>query len=309
MTDVFTQTFEIDDGDAGERLDVFLSRREAFSRSAVQKLIDGGFAEVNGKTPKSNLRLRTGDAVMFRVPPPVEMNAATPRNIPLEIVYEDDSLIVVNKPKGLVVHPAAGHSDDTLVNGLLFHCGSLSGINGVKRPGIVHRIDKDTSGLLVAAKTDAAHIGLCAQFAEHSVTRAYKAVVRGAVKADEYVIDAPIGRHPRDRKKMAVNFKSGKTAVTKYTVLERFGQKFTLVEARLKTGRTHQIRVHMSYIGHPLLGDDVYGIRAVLPLDINGQTLHAGVLGFTHPITGERMEFEACLPYYFLDILNYLARI
>ncbi|MDR1066016.1 MAG: RluA family pseudouridine synthase [Clostridiales bacterium] len=289
--------------DIDARLDVFLSSEKgAFSRNAVQKFVEKGLVFVNGKPAKSNYRLKEGDVVEFSPPPPVELDAK-PQDIPLEIVYEDDALIVVDKPKGLVVHPAAGHKDGTLVNGLLFSCGGLSGINGVTRPGIVHRIDKDTSGLLVVAKTDAVHMDLCAQFAEHSVKRAYKAIARGSFKEDEGVIDAPIGRCPRDRKKMAVNFKNGKRAVTRYVVLERLGRRFTYIEARLETGRTHQIRVHMAHVGRPLLGDNVYGSGRQ---DICGQTLHAGVLGFTHPVTGKRMEFESDLPKYFTNILKRL---
>ena len=259
---------------------------------------------VNDRPEKASFKLNVQDRVMVTLPDeePVDI---LPEDIPLDILYEDPELLVVNKPKGMVVHPSAGHSSGTLVNALLYHCsGQLSGINGVQRPGIVHRIDKDTTGALVVCKTDLAHQSLAAQLKEHSITRRYRAVVHHNIREDEGTVDAPIGRHPVDRKKMAVNYRNGKRAVTHYRVLERFGD-YTYIECRLETGRTHQIRVHMSHIGHPLLGDEIYG-PAKCPFRLQGQCLHAMVLGFLHPVTGEYLEFTAPLPEYFEQLLRKL---
>ncbi len=286
----------------GIRLDVFIAESCDVTRSAAQKLISDGNVNVNGVSVGKSCKLRTGDNVSVTVPPPQELSVAA-QDIPIKIVYEDDELLVVDKPKGMVVHPAAGNESGTLVNALLFHCkGRLSGINGVVRPGIVHRIDKNTSGLLMVAKTDNAHNHLAAQIKDHTFTREYNAVVVGSFKDSEGVIDAPIGRHPIDRKKMCVTQKNSKNAVTHYKTLERF-DGYSLVSFRLETGRTHQIRVHCAYMHHPVLGDDVYG-KAVRYFD--GQCLHACKLGFVHPKTGKYMEFESELPDYFNNILNKL---
>lgn len=272
------------------------------SRSYLQKIIKDGNVLVNGEPKKSSYRLEDGDEVTADLPelksPDIE-----PENIPLDILYEDDSILMVNKPKGMVVHPSAGHYTGTLVNAVLWHCqGQLSGINGVSRPGIVHRIDKDTTGVLVVCKNDAAHNAVAAQLKEHSITRKYRAIVHGVIKEDEGIVDAPIGRHPTERKKMASGVKNGKRAVTHYRVLERF-QGYTYVECQLETGRTHQIRVHMASIHHPLLGDTVYG-PAKDSHHLEGQTLHAMVLGLIHPVTGEYLEVEAPLPEYFENLLK-----
>ncbi len=286
-----------------ERLDKFLSAMlPDQSRSYLQKIIKDGNVLVNGEPKKSSYRLEDGDEVTADLPelksPDVE-----PENIPLDILYEDDSILMVNKPKGMVVHPSAGHYTGTLVNAVLWHCqGQLSGINGVSRPGIVHRIDKDTTGVLVVCKNDAAHNAVAAQLKEHSITRKYRAIVHGVIKEDEGTVDAPIGRHPTERKKMASGVKNGKRAVTHYRVLERF-QGYTYVECQLETGRTHQIRVHMASIHHPLLGDTVYG-PAKDSHHLEGQTLHAMVLGLIHPVTGEYLEVEAPLPEYFENLLK-----
>lgn len=297
--------------EAGDRLDIFLtSRLEDYSRSAVKRVIDAGLVTVNGKQLKSNYKLRLGDNVRMEAPVPVEADIL-PEDIPLNILYEDESIIVINKEQGMVVHPAAGNYNNTLVNALMFHCrGKLSGINGQMRPGIVHRIDKDTSGILVAAKNDVSHRLLAEQFHEHSINRKYIAVARGCVTDDYGTIDKPIGRSPVDRKKMAVNFKNGKRAVTHYRVIERY-RKYTLLEASLETGRTHQIRVHLSSISHPLAGDTVYGPDpSAGPLGpdkkplLNGQALHARLLGFIHPSTNEYMEFNAEPPEYFNRLLD-----
>ena len=279
-----------------ERLDKFLSAMlPDQSRSYLQKIIKDGNVLVNGEPKKSSYRLEDGDEVTADLPelksPDIE-----PENIPLDILYEDDSILMVNKPKGMVVHPSAGHYTGTLVNAVLWHCqGQLSGINGVSRPGIVHRIDKDTTGVLVVCKNDAAHNAVAAQLKEHSITRKYRAIVHGVIKEDEGTVDAPIGRHPTERK-------NGKRAVTHYRVLERF-QGYTYVECQLETGRTHQIRVHMASIHHPLLGDTVYG-PAKDSHHLEGQTLHAMVLGLIHPVTGEYLEVEAPLPEYFENLLK-----
>lgn len=292
--------------DAGARLDAFLAGKMEKTRSSVQKLIEEENVRLNGAPAAKNARLREGDRVEATEPPP-EVLDVKPQNIPLDIVYEDQDLLVVNKPKGMVVHPAAGNPDGTLVNALLFHCGdSLSGINGVIRPGIVHRIDKDTSGLLIVAKNDRAHQSLAEQIAVHSFTRIYNAVVYGIVKEEEGTVSAPIGRHPTDRKRMAVLSSGGREAVTHYRVLERF-PGFTLVECRLETGRTHQIRVHMAHIGHPVVGDPVYGPKKCIT-ELQGQCLHARVIGFIHPATGEYLEFDSGLPPYFERFLEKLRR-
>lgn len=292
--------------DAGARLDAFLAGKMEKTRSSVQKLIEEENVRLNGTPVAKNARLREGDRVEATEPPP-EVLDVKPQNIPLDIVYEDQDLLVVNKPKGMVVHPAAGNPDGTLVNALLFHCGdSLSGINGVIRPGIVHRIDKDTSGLLIVAKNDRAHQSLAEQIAVHSFTRIYNAVVYGIVKEEEGTVSAPIGRHPTDRKRMAVLSSGGREAVTHYRVLERF-PGFTLVECRLETGRTHQIRVHMAHIGHPVAGDPVYGPKKCIT-ELQGQCLHARVIGFIHPATGEYLEFDSGLPPYFERFLEKLRR-
>lgn len=279
--------------DAGERIDRFLAAQEEdWSRSQVQKWLKEGRVTVNGEPVKANYRLEPDDEIVLRVPPPKDL-AVEPEPMDLDIVYEDGDVVVVNKPRGLVVHPAPGHLSGTLVNGLLYHCRDLSGIGGVLRPGIVHRIDKDTSGLLVVAKNDRAHLSLAKQFKDHTVTRRYVALVHGEVAHDRGTIDAPIGRDPQNRQRMAVLPKSGKRAVTHFAVLERF-PAYTLLELKLETGRTHQIRVHMKFIGHPVVGDPKYGPRRTLPID--GQALHAGVLGFVHPRTGAYLEFNAPLP-------------
>ena len=289
---------------AGERLDVFCARVSDNTRSAVQRMIINGDVTLNGAPAKSKDKLRTGDAVTIAFRPPEEVDIV-PQDIPIDIVYEDADIAVIDKPKGMVVHPAAGHYSGTLVNALMYHCGSeLSGINGVIRPGIVHRIDRDTTGSLIVCKNDRAHNCIAQQLKEHSINRRYRAICYGVLKEDEGVIDKPIGRHPTDRKKMAVNEKNGKRAVTHYRVLERF-DKYTYIECVLETGRTHQIRVHMASIGHPLLGDEVYSDRKC-PFKLEGQTLHAKTLGFVHPSTGEYMEVDAPLPEYFSHLLQIL---
>jgi len=296
----------IEPEDIGARLDVFLAEElEDVTRSAAQRWIDAGLALVNGTVKKANYKLRLGDAIDV-TPPEPEAIDALPEDIPLHVLYEDAWLIVLNKPRGMVVHPAAGHMSGTLVNALLHHCGgSLSGINGALRPGIVHRIDKDTSGLLVVAKNDAAHAMLSAQMAAHTVTRRYEAIVHGRIREDG-TVDAPLARHPKERKKMAV-MSGGRKAVTHYSVLCAY-RGFTHVEARLETGRTHQIRVHMADIGHPLLGDMVYG-REKQPHGANaGQALHAKTLGFAHPADGRYVEFTVPPDAYFAGLLARLVR-
>lgn len=287
-----------------QRIDKWVCAEEnesGLSRSGLQKLIKDEAVSVNGKIiSKSSFPIKNGDIILITVPDPVELDVK-PQNIPLEIVYEDNDLLVVNKPKGMVVHPAPGNYDGTLVNALMYHCkGRLSSINGVIRPGIVHRIDKLTSGLLIVAKTDAAHAGLAEQIKNHTFTREYQAIVCGHLKGQTGTLDYPIGRHPVDRKKMCVTDKNSKHAVTHYTVLEEFCG-YSLVSLKLETGRTHQIRVHMSYIGHPVLGDEVYGKPYK---GIDGQCLHAKKIGFIHPITGEYLEFDSELPDYFTKILK-----
>ena len=292
---------------AGERIDRFLCRDlESLSRSYIQKLLKDGHIKVNGRAVKANYKVNSGDQICVTIPE-LETPDILPENIPLDILYEDDDILVVNKPKGMVVHPAPGHYSHTLVNAVLYHCGEqLSGINGVQRPGIVHRIDMDTTGSLLICKNDRAHQILAEQLKEHSITRRYHAIVCGNIKTDTGTVNAPIGRHPVDRKKMSVKAPNGRNAVTHYRVLERFGS-FTYIECELETGRTHQIRVHMASIGHPILGDAVYG-PAKCPYKLQGQTLHAKILGIMHPSTGEYMEFNAPLPEYFSDLLERLRR-
>lgn len=291
----------------GVRLDKYLQHIfPEFSRAALQKAIEEGTAAVNGKSASKNYKLRAGDRVAFT---PLEARPleVVPQNIPLDIVYEDGDLLVVNKPKGMVVHPAPGNPDGTLVNALLYHCGdSLSGINGVLRPGIVHRIDKDTSGLLIVAKNDFAHRLLSEQIAAHSFTREYRAIITGHLKTDSGKVDAPIGRDVRDRKKMAVTDKNSKSAVTHYETLAKY-VGYAYVRLRLETGRTHQIRVHMAYLGHPLAGDTVYGHPKRRELALCGQCLHAGKIGFIHPRTGAYLEFESPLPDYFTQFQRSLT--
>lgn len=289
----------------GERLDQYLSRETELTRSAVQKLLEKGLVTKNGTALKKNAKTALGDTYTLTLPDPEAVDAV-PQNIPLDIVYEDEDVIVVNKPVGMVVHPAPGHPDSTLVNALLYHCGeSLSGINGQLRPGIVHRIDRDTSGLIIAAKNDTAHLSLAEQLRDHTLARTYEAVVVGNLREDSGTVDAPIARHHTDRKKMAV-VPGGRRAVTHWTVLARY-PGYTRVECRLETGRTHQIRVHMAYLGHPLLGDTVYGAKKGVP-GLAGQCLHAKKLAFLHPGTGEKVEVECPLPEYFDKIIRRLEQ-
>ena len=293
---------------AGERLDRYLAGAvEGLTRSAAAKLLEEGQVTLGGKPLGKNYRLQGGEVLTVSLPEP-EPAEALPQDIPLDVVYEDADLIVINKPVGLVVHPAPGHPDGTLVNALLFHCaGSLSGVGGALRPGIVHRIDRDTSGLMVAAKNDFAHLSLSAQLQDHSLRRTYEAVVVGNVREDQGTVDAPIGRHPTDRKKMAVTDKNSRPAVTHYEVLRRY-PGYTYLRCQLETGRTHQIRVHMAYIGHPLYGDTVYGAKKGAA-DMTGQCLHAVALDLTHPRTGERMHFTCPLPEEFTRLLQKLERL
>lgn len=297
--------FEITEELEDERIDKCLAMLiDSLSRSFIQKMIKEGAVSVNGLPAKGSCRVRAEDVVSFRLPEAVEPDIK-PENIPLDILYEDRDVIVVNKPKGMVVHPAAGHYSGTLVNGLMYHCGQdLSGINGVMRPGIVHRIDKDTTGSVIVCKNDVAHNSIAGQLKEHSVTRRYRAICYGVLKEDEGTVNRPIGRHPTERKKMAVNERNGKPAITHYRVLQRF-PGYTYIECELETGRTHQIRVHMASIGHPLLGDEVYSNRTS-PFKLTGQTLHAMTLGFRHPTTGEYVETTAPLPDYFSHLLEIL---
>jgi 23S rRNA pseudouridine1911/1915/1917 synthase len=287
--------WRVADEDAGARIDkLIVDSLDGVSRTAVQQWIKDGLVKVNGRSVKGSYKAEPGDEVYVTIPEPEDYDVL-PENIPLDIVYEDQDMIVINKPRGMVVHPAPGHSSGTLVNALLYHCKDLSGINGVMRPGIVHRIDKDTSGLLMAAKSDRAHTSLSAQLKEHSITRKYLAVVHGWVEHLQGTVDAPIGRDPKDRKMFTVTDRNSKHAVTHFAVVEHIGN-FTLLELALETGRTHQIRVHMKFIGHPLVGDPMYGREKDRSKFIDGQALHAAVLGFVHPTSGQYMEFEAPLP-------------
>ncbi len=297
-----TYVFKIAEDLDGERIDKALGVLiDSLSRSFIQKFIKDGKVTVNGLVVKASFKVSTDDDVVFDLPEAVEPDILA-ENIPLDVLFEDKDVIVVNKPKGMVVHPAAGHYSGTLVNALMYHCGDeLSGINGVMRPGIVHRIDMDTTGSLIVCKNDIAHNSIAEQLKEHSINRVYHAICYGDVKEDEGTIDKPIGRHPAERKKMAVN-DNGKRAVTHYKVLKRFG-KYTYISCKLETGRTHQIRVHMASIGHPLLGDEVYSNRTS-PFKLQGQCLHAMTLGFVHPKTGEYIEVNAPLPNYFSRLLD-----
>ena len=291
----------------GERTDKFLALQDTgITRSAAAALIEQGCCLVNGKIAAKNQKLKTGDTVTLDVPE-AQPADILPENIPLDIVYEDSDLLVVNKPKGMVVHPAPGHYSGTLVNAIMYHCReNLSGINGEIRPGIVHRIDKDTTGSLIICKNDQSHRLIAEQIKVHSVNRLYRGIVKGIVKEDSGTIEGAIGRHPKDRKKMAINERNGKPAITHYRVIERL-KDATYMEFKLETGRTHQIRVHMASIGHPLLGDTVYG-SLKNPYHLQGQTLHAYIIGFVHPTTGEYVEFKAPIPEYFEDLLNKLRK-
>ena len=304
-----TETFEVLLEQENERLDKYVSLiYPDFSRSFFQKLIKDSAILVNDKPEKANYRMKAEDVVTIQFPDAVE-TAIEPENIPLDILYEDNDVLIVNKPKGMVVHPSAGHYSGTLVNGILYHCkDSLSGINGEIRPGIVHRIDMDTTGSLIVCKNDISHVNIAEQIKEHSVNRIYEGIVHGNVKQDEGTIEGAIGRHPIDRKKMAINEKNGKPAITHYKVLERFGN-YTYMQFKLETGRTHQIRVHMANIGHPLLGDNLYASGKTAFKNLIGQTLHAKTIGFVHPTTHEYMEFQAPLPEYFENLLSRLKRM
>lgn len=302
------EEFEVDYEYEGERLDKYLALLYPdASRSFFQKLIKDGQVLVNEQIQKSNYRVSAEDFISVQIPDPA-MTSIVPEDIPLDILYEDEDVLIVNKPKGMVVHPSAGHETGTLVNAIMYHCAdSLSGINGEVRPGIVHRIDMDTTGSLIVCKNDEAHICIAEQIKEHSCNRVYEGIVYGDFDVEEGTIDAPIGRHPIDRKKMAINEKNGKNAVTHYRVLERFG-KYTYMQFKLETGRTHQIRVHMASIGHPLLGDALYGPAKSAFKHLQGQTLHAKNIGFVHPKKGEYMEFQAPLPEYFVELLEKLKK-
>lgn len=290
------------------RIDKYLSDCiEDLSRSYLQKLLKEGRVSVNGQPVKSNYKVSGGEIITLEIPEAVEPEIV-PEELELDILYEDKDIILINKPKGMVVHPAAGHYTGTLVNGLMAHCREdLSGINGVMRPGIVHRIDMDTTGVLIVCKNDASHNAIAEQLKVHSITRKYYAIVHGVIKEEEGTVNAPIGRHPTDRKRMSINEKNGKEAVTHYRVIRRY-RRFSYIECQLETGRTHQIRVHMASIGHPLLGDQVYGPSKCPFTGLQGQTLHAGVLGIQHPSTGEYMEFHAPLPEYFEELLRKLEQ-
>ena len=300
-------SFPVDNEFKDIRIDRFLAEMmKEQSRSYIQKLIKEGLVTVNNHSIKANYKVQSEDLIQITVPEPEEPDIL-PENIPLDILYEDQDILIINKPKGMVVHPSAGHYSHTVVNAVMYHCkDNLSGINGVMRPGIVHRIDMDTTGAIVICKNDTAHQNLAEQLKEHSITRRYRAIVYGNFKEDTGTITGDIGRHPTDRKKMAIVQKNGKPAVTHYQVLERFGS-YTYIECRLETGRTHQIRVHMASKGHPLLGDSVYG-PARCPFDLQGQCLHAMTLGFQHPATGKYVEFEAPLPEYFTHLLQNLRK-
>ena len=301
--------FSIDCNTEGQRIDRYLSDKlEDRSRSYIQKIMKEGYVKVNQKPVKSNYRLSFGDSVEVTLPEAKEPDIV-PENIPLDILYEDQDIIMINKPKQMVVHPAPGHYSGTLVNALMYHCGDeLSGINGCMRPGIVHRIDMDTTGSLVVCKNDKAHQSLSEQLKVHSIRRIYVAIVHGNIKEDSGTVNAPIGRHPTDRKKMSTHWKNGRDAVTHYKVLERFGD-YTYIQCELETGRTHQIRVHMASIGHPLVGDEVYGPKKCPFKGLQGQTLHARTLGIIHPTTGKYLEVNAPLPEYFIELLDRLRNI
>lgn len=301
--------FSIDRNTEGQRIDRYLSDElEDRSRSYIQKIMKEGYVKVNQKPVKSNYRLSFGDSVEVTLPEAKEPDIV-PENIPLDILYEDQDIIMINKPKQMVVHPAPGHYSGTLVNALMYHCGDeLSGINGCMRPGIVHRIDMDTTGSLVVCKNDKAHQSLSEQLKVHSIRRIYVAIVHGNIKEDSGTVNAPIGRHPTDRKKMSTHCKNGRDAVTHYKVLERFGD-YTYIQCELETGRTHQIRVHMASIGHPLVGDEVYGPKKCPFKGLQGQTLHARTLGIFHPTTGKYLEVNAPLPEYFIELLDRLRNI
>ena len=302
---MLTNKFVVCEDDADERIDKYLAlQNNEMSRTRIKNLLNDGKVTVNGKVVKPNYKVMVNDHIELDIPDPVSVDIM-PQNIPLDIVYEDDDIIIVNKDKGLVVHPAPGHYNDTMVNALMYHCkDNLSGINGELRPGIVHRIDRDTTGLLVVCKNDVAHNFIAEQLKEHSGTRKYTAIVYNSFNEDEGTVNAPIGRDIHDRKKMAINYKNGKEAITHYKVIERF-KNFTLIECQLETGRTHQIRVHMASINHPLLGDDVYGPKQC-PFNLKGQTLHAGTLGFIHTSTKEYVEFNQPLPEYFNKLIEIL---
>lgn len=297
--------YHVTEQDQDMRIDQFLCKCQPdVSRSAIQKWIKDGNVLVQGKACKANYRINKGDTIALFVPEPVEVSIQ-PQDIPLDILYEDKDLLIVNKPKGMVVHPAPGHPDGTLVNAIMYHCKeSLSGINGEIRPGIVHRIDQDTTGSLIVCKNDQAHIKIAEQIKVHSINRIYRGIVIGHPAEDEGLVHAPIGRNPNDRKKMAINEKNGKDAITHYRLLKRF-KDYSYMEFKLETGRTHQIRVHMASIGHPLLGDVLYGPKKC-PYKLQGQTLHAAVIGFVHPTSGEYLEVEAPLPDYFKYLLEIL---
>ncbi len=301
--------FVVGEEDGDIRIDKYLSGCcEDMSRSFLQKLLKEGSVLVDEKPVKSSYKVDGGDVVTLDVPEAVEPEILA-EPMELEILYEDEDVVLVNKPKGMVVHPGAGHLTGTLVNGLMYHCrGQLSGINGILRPGIVHRIDMDTTGILVVCKNDQAHKSIAAQLKEHSITRRYWAIAHGRIDEEEITVDAPIGRHPTERKKMSIHARNGKPAITHITVIKQF-KGYAYVECRLETGRTHQIRVHMASIGHPLLGDRVYGPDKCPFPQLRGQTLHAGILGFVHPRTGQYMEFNAPLPEYFRHLLDKLEKI
>jgi len=304
----YEKVYYVDEDDNDKRIDKYLADYETeHSRTYIQKLIADGNVTVNGKMVKSNYKLTEGECIRFLLPEPIPLNVL-PENIPLDIVYEDEDIIVINKPKDMVVHPAPGHMTGTLVNALLYHCkNNLSGINGVLRPGIVHRIDKDTTGILIVCKNDIAHKHIAEQLKYHTGKRVYHALVHGVFTQKEGRIEAPIGRSPIDRKKMAINDKNGKPAITNYKVLEEYKGKYSYVECRLETGRTHQIRVHMASLKHPLVGDEVYSNYNDSDLHTNGQVLHAALLGINHPRTGQYMEFTAEDPEYFKQLRNKLS--
>lgn len=303
IAEIYTMTVEKEYDNC--RLDKFLADKfKDMSRSFIQKQIKDGFIKVNDKTVKSSLKLQFDDHVHIEICKPKEIEIL-PENIPLDILYEDSDIIIINKPKQMVVHPAPGHYSGTIVNSLMYHCKDLSGINGELRPGIVHRIDQDTTGVIVACKNDKSHRFIAEQLKEHTITRTYHAIVCGHLKQNEGTIEGSIGRHPTDRKKMAINVKNGKKAITHYRVLDTLNNKYTYIECKLETGRTHQIRVHMASIGHPILGDMVYG-SAKCQFKLTGQTLHAKTLGFIHPTSRQYVEFDADLPDYFKELLHKL---